>query len=201
MKNFLVIYVHGKNGSADEVEFYKKFFVGGKICGFDYKSENVWDFKEEFLEFFDAESKNFDKIILIANSIGAYFSMNALQDKKISQAIFISPIVNLEKLIKNFMSCENVTEDELFAKKEIPTRFGENLSWKYLCYVRENKIEWKVPTTIFYGEKDNLQDKATILEFAEKFGAKVEIMKNGEHFFHTPEQMEFLAGQLEKIKI
>ena len=60
MKNF-VIYVHGKGGSADEAEFYKKFFEN--VVGFDYKSENVWDFKEEFLKFISGKN--------LAEKIGA----------------------------------------------------------------------------------------------------------------------------------
>ena len=143
MKNF-VIYVHGKGGSADEAEFYKNFFEN--VVGFDYKSENVWDFKEEFLKFI--AGKNFAEIILIANSIGAYFAMNALSGKKIHKAILISPIVDMEKIIKNLMQAENVTENELREKKIIPTHFGENLSWNYLKYVRENKIDWQSPTEI-----------------------------------------------------
>jgi len=199
MEKILIIYVHGKNGSTNEAEHYKKFFANSEVVSFDYKSENVWDFKAEFLNFFDATSKNFDKIILIANSIGAYFSMNALKDRKIYRAFFISPIVNLEKLIKNLMQFAKVTENELREKEEIPTDFGENLSWKYLCYVRENKIFWNVPTEILYGEKDNLTDSESIFNFAEKCGAKVTVMKDGEHWFHTDEQIKFLDSWLEKI--
>ena len=195
MKNF-VIYVHGKGGSADEAEFYKKFFEN--VVGFDYKSENVWDFKEEFLQFI--AGKNLAEIILIANSIGAYFSMNALSGKKIQKAFFISPIVDMEKIIENLMRAENVTENELRAKKIIPTKFGENLSWNYLKYVRENKIDWQSPTEILYGEKDNFTDKQTMIDFAEKIGANVKIMKDGEHFFHTAEQMNFLDNWLKNLK-
>jgi len=194
MKNF-VIYVHGKGGSADEAKFYKKFFE--KVVGFDYKSENVWDFKEEFLQFISG--KNFAEIILIANSIGAYFSMNALSGKKIHKAFFISPIVDMEKIIKNLMRAENVTENELRAKKIIPTKFGENLSWNYLKYVRENKIDWQSPTEILYGEKDNFTNKQTMFDFAEKIGAKVTVMKDGEHWFHTAEQMQFLSDWIKNL--
>ena len=195
MKNF-VIYVHGKGGSADEAEFYKKFFEN--VVGFDYKSENVWDFKEEFLQFIFG--KNLAEIILIANSIGAYFSMNALSGKKIQKAILISPIVDMEKIIENLMRAENVTENELRAKKIIPTKFGENLSWNYLKYVRENKIFWTTPTEILYGENDNFTDKKTMFDFAKKICANVTVMKNGEHFFLTAEQMNFLDNWLKTLK-
>ena len=194
MKNF-VIYVHGKGGSADEAEFYKKFFEN--VVGFDYQSENVWDFKEEFLQFISG--KNLAEIILIANSIGAYFSMNALSGKKIHKSFLISPIVDMEKIIENLMRAENVTENELRAKKIIPTKFGENLSWNYLKYVRENKIDWQSPTEILYGEKDNFTDKQTMFDFAEKIGAKVTVMKNGEHWFHTAEQMQFLSDWIKNL--
>jgi hypothetical protein len=193
----MVLYIHGKGGNAAEVEHYRKFFIDRDIIGFDYKSENVWDFKAEILNFL--ADKNFDKIILIANSIGAYYAMNSLADKNISQAFFISPIVNMENLITNMMRFANVTEAELREKKEIPTDFGENLSWKYLCYVRKNPVTWNVPTNILYGAKDNFTDIKIISEFAKKIGATVTIMKDGEHFFHTAAQMKFLDDWLKKF--
>ena len=79
--------------------------------------------------------------------------MNALSDKQIEKAYFVSPVVNMEKLITNMMFWANVTEDKLRDKKEIKTSFGETLSWDYLCYVRENPITWKIPTHILFGEK------------------------------------------------
>ena len=87
--------------------------------------------------------------ILIANSIGAFFSMNALGDKRIKQAFFISPMVNLEKLICDMMACAGVSEADLREKKTIATSFGETLSWEYLCYVRENPIQWNIFTFLY----------------------------------------------------
>ncbi|MBQ7476035.1 MAG: alpha/beta hydrolase [Selenomonadaceae bacterium] len=90
----------------------------------------------------------------------------------------------------------NVTEDELRRKKIIPTDFGENLSWEYFSYVRKNPVNWKVPTKILYGEKDFITPLETLMEFAEKNNFEVTIMKNGEHWFHTEEQMNFLDNWL-----
>ncbi|MBR6014355.1 MAG: alpha/beta hydrolase [Selenomonadaceae bacterium] len=198
MKN-LVLYIHGKNGSAEESEHYKKFFPKSEVVGFDYKSQNAWDAKKEFQNFFDSFCENYQSVKIIANSIGAFFVMHALSDKKIDEAFFISPIVNLEKLIADMMTWANVTENELHDKKEIATDFGENLSWKYLCYVRENPIKWSVPTHILYGEKDNLTSLETMKDFAEKIGATLTVMNGGEHFFHTAEQMKFLDNWLENL--
>ena len=192
----MVVYIHGKGGSASEAEHFQKIFSTSQVIGFDYKSENVWDAHEEFQNFFDTFN---EKIVLVANSIGAYFAMDALAEKNIVRAFFISPIVDMEKIILNMMNWSNVTEDELREKKIIPTKFGENLSWKYLCYVRENPVRWKIPTHILYGEKDNLTSLATMKNFAEKNNFSLTVMKGGEHFFHTAEQMNFLDNWLKKF--
>ncbi len=184
----LVIYVHGKGGSAEEAK--QPLFAESDVLGFDYKSQNPWEAKSEFSLFFDLHSKGYDSVILIANSIGAFLSMYTLAEKKISQALFISPIVNMEKLITDMMVWSNVTEDELQSKKEIPTSFGETLSWAYLCYVRKHPIVWSIPTCILYGEKDNLTSIDTISEFTNQIGATLTVMEDGEHWFHTDTQMK-----------
>lgn len=182
MKNTLVIYIHGKGGNADEAEHYKN-------------------------------------VILVANSIGAYFSMNAISQldakkdincddsknrqneitAKINRAFFISPIVNMEKLICNMMTWAGVTEAQLEEKKIISTDFGENLSWEYLTYVRKNPILWKIPTEILYGEHDNLTSLETVSEFVHAHNANLTVMNGGEHWFHTDEQMKFLDGWIKSI--
>ena len=134
----LVIYVHGKGGNADEALHYKSLFPDADVLGFDYKAETPWDAKKEFPVYFDSVAAGHDEVTLVANSIGAFFSMNALGDKPIKRAYFISPIVNMEKLICDMMTWTGVSEEELCEKKTVPTSFGETLSWEYLCYVREN---------------------------------------------------------------
>lgn len=196
----LVIYVHGKGGNADEVEHYKSLFPKSDVIGFDYKSQNPWEAKKEFPAFFDAISRKYDSVVLIANSIGAFFSMVSLSNKKISKAFFISPVVDMEKLICNMIVWANVREKELEEKHEILTSFGETLSWEYLCYVRKNPLNWQIPTFILYGEKDHLTSLETIKSFADKTKANLSIMKNGEHWFHTKEQMNFLDEWIKKIE-
>ena len=188
----IIIYIHGKGGNAEEANHYRPLFTGSDVIGFDYTSQNPWDARIEFSKFFDSYSKSYGEVILIANSIGAFFAMNALAAKSISKALFISPIVNMEKLITDMMLWANVTEDELQSKKEIPTAFGETLSWEYLCYVRKHPINWNIPTCILYGGKDHLTSRETISEFAEKQGADLTVMEDGEHWFHTNAQMQFL---------
>ena len=118
--------------------------------------------------------------------------MNAGIDGLIQKAYFISPIVDMERLILDMMRWANVTETELEAQGVIHTEFGEDLSWEYLNYVRSHPIKWNVPTQILYGEKDQLTSLATMKDFAEKHHAGLTVMENGEHWFHTEEQMAFL---------
>ena len=124
--------------------------------------------------------------------------MNMLSEKQIKCAFFISPIVNMEKLISDMMIWANVSEELLRKKRIIKTDFGEDLSWKYLEYARNNPITWNVPTEILYGEHDNLTSIETITEFAKDNNAGLTVMKNGEHWFHTDEQMAFLDKWIEK---
>lgn len=193
-----VIYIHGKGGSADEAEHYKPLFADCDVIGFDYKAETPWEAKEEFPKLFNAVAETHSSVTLIANSIGAFFAMSALADRRIEKAYFISPIVDMETLISDMMAWAGVTENELREKKEIKTAFGETLSWDYLCYVRSNPIRWGVPTHILYGEQDTLTAFSTVSSFAEATGASLDVMQGGEHWFHTPQQMAFLDEWIKK---
>lgn len=191
MKN-IVIYVHGKGGSAQEAEHYGTLFPDAEVVGFDYRAQTPWEAKEEFLRFFAGQRERCGSLVLVANSIGAYFSMCASAETLIDRAYFISPIVDMEKLICKMMAWTGVTEQELAEKSEIPTEFGETLSWNYLCYVREHPLHWGVPTCILYGGRDSLTSPETVTAFAERTGAELTVMPDGEHWFHTQRQLQFL---------
>ncbi len=188
----VVLYVHGKGGSAAEAEHYRPLFPEADVVGFDYHSENPWSAKVEFSEKIAALRANYDQIFLIAVSIGAYFSMSAGISDSIRRAWLICPIVDMERLILSMLSWAGETEDALQARKTIPTTFGEDLSWEYLHYVRSHPIQWRAPTEILYGSADSLQSIETIRAFARRFRAGVTVMEGGEHWFHTAEQMKFL---------
>ena len=207
MKN-AVIYIHGKGGNVAEANHYRKFFNDEyEVIGFDYKSEFPWEAKEEFPKFFDSIASQYSSIVLIANSIGAYYAMLLLADKSIEKAMFVSPIVDMEHVILNMMTISKVSEKTLYEEKVITTSFGEPLSWEYLSYVRSHPITcvrshpitWNIPTNILYAENDTITSLETITNFANNIGATLTIMNNGEHWFHTEEQMIFLDNWFKKF--
>lgn len=187
-----VIYVHGKNGSYLEAEQYKKNCVGFDLIGVDYNEYLPWIVQNQIKLVYDEVKKKYDRIFLLANSIGAYFAMLSLQECNIKRALFISPILDMEQLILDMMGWANVSEKDLCEKGEISTNFGETLSWRYLCFVRNNPITWRIPTRILYGSNDNLTSRETVDRFMQNHNADLTVMENGEHWFHTDEQLSYL---------
>lgn len=188
----VIVYIHGKGGSACESEHFETLFPKFDVIGFDYKSSTPWDAKVEFKAFFDDLKSRYDNIYVIANSIGAYFTMSADIEKYIKKAYFISPIVDMEKLILDMMTWANVTCEDLKIKKIIKTEFGEDLSWDYYIYVKNNPIKWDIETNILYGKNDNLISNDTMIAFSDTHNVELCIMEEGEHWFHTKEQFDFL---------
>lgn len=133
-----------------------------RSSAFPYKAETPWEAEKEFPAAFQRLAEPYDSVILIANSIGAYFSMCALPQEKLEKACFISPIVDMEKLICDMMVWAKTSEAELREKSRIETTFGETLSWEYLCYVRSHPVDWRTPTKILYGSRDHLTSRETV---------------------------------------
>ena len=143
--------------------------------------------------------QNYEEISLWACSMGAYFSLLACKDEDIKQCVFLSPVVNMKVIIDNMMLWSNITEEVLKEKKEIKTDFGVILYWDYYEYVKNNPItNWNKKTSILYGNKDNLQDENIIKDFCKNFNCSLSILENGDHYFHTEEQLEFYKNWLDE---
>ena len=53
-------------------------------------------------------------------------------------------------------------------------------------------------TAILYTGKDHLTARGTVVTFSRRFGCSVTVMENGEHWFHTEEQVAVLDAWLRK---
>ena len=154
---------------------------------------------EQRLSAYDAARRQYDHIVLLTNSIGACFAMLALGDRAPDRALFVSPVLDMERLILDMMGWAGVSEQALREQGEIPTDFGEKLSWAYLRYVREHPITWKIPTEILYAGGDHLVSRQSVERFAAEHGAGLTVLENGEHWFHTEEQLAFLDGWVKRV--
>ena len=197
------IFVHGRMSRKEEAEGFAEIAVnkGYQVLSFDLPEHG-----ERKNDTYPCTAQNgvhdlrvishyvkgrWKDISLFANSLGAYFSLIAYQDLTLNNCLFVSPILDMEHLIQNMMKWSNVTEDALKEKQEIPTPMGETLSWSYYSYVRENPIiKWDKPTSILYGSKDNVTERAIVDNFVKKFHCNLDVLQDGEHYFHTKEQID-----------
>ncbi|MBU3186836.1 alpha/beta hydrolase [Clostridium estertheticum] len=138
-------------------------------------------------------------ISLFACSMGAYFSLLAYSQDQLKQCLFLSPVVNMERIINNMMTWFSVSENRLKTEKEVSTPIGQTLYWDYYCYVKEHPIvAWNNPTSILYGSEDNLCEFDVVAAFAKRFNFELQVMKQGEHYFHTEEQLQLFRQWLKK---
>lgn len=139
----------------------------------------------------DWAARRWDSVSLRANSIGAYLAMLAWEDP--ARALLVSPVLDMEGLILTMMGWAGVTEEKLRAQGEIPTSFGQTLSWDYLVWVREHPAHtWRCPTRILYGSGDSMTPRRTAEAYARRHNAELTVTEGGEHWFHTPEQLAAL---------
>ena len=185
-----ILYIHGKGGSAAEADRFRAVCPGFDMLGVDYQGELPWEAAPQIVAAYDAARRN---------SIGAYFAMLALGDQAPDRALFVSPVLDMERLILDMMGWAGVSEQALREQGEIPTDFGEKLSWAYLCYVREHPIAWRVPTEILYAGGDHLVSRQSVERFAAAHGAGLTVLEGGEHWFHTEAQLAFLDGWLRRM--
>lgn len=189
------IYVHGKMSDKESAESFASIAEnkGYQTISFDLpehgerESENyrcdIWNGISDLHQISAYTFSNWKSVSLFACSLGAYFSLQAYKGNIFEKCFFLSPIVNMEYLIKNMFQWFRVTEEMLYTKREIPTPI-DTLSWDYYQYVKKNPIErWNSPTYILYGAKDNLQSLQVIENFAKFNHAALTISEHSEHSF------------------
>ena len=189
------IYVHGKMSDKESAETFAQIAEnkGYQTISFDLpehgerKSKNyrcdIWNGISDLHQISFYTLANWKSVSLFACSLGAYFSLQAYKDITFEKCFFLSPIVNMEYLIKNMFQWFHVTEEMLYTKREIPTPI-DTLSWDYFQYVKKNPVtRWNSPTYILYGGKDNLQSLQVIENFTKSNSVLLTISEQSEHSF------------------
>lgn len=160
----IYVYVHGK---MSRKEYAENFAViaeskGCQTLSFDLPEHgertdsercDVWNGVADLKLISDYAFANWERIALYACSIGAYFSLNAYNTMPFEKALFQSPIVDMERLVKNMMLWSGVTEAELKDKGEIPSPV-DTLRWDYYQYIISHPVtQWSIPTPYFTAER------------------------------------------------
>lgn len=205
------LFVHGKCGNKEEACGLAELLCpkGYQVLGVDLPEHGArkdsaeqllpWVVVPELQGVLAELKQRWKGVSLYANSIGAYFSLLAFPDERFERCLFVSPILDMVALIERMMGWASVSMERLQAEQEIPTPFGETLSWAYYIYAKQHPIQkWDSPTAILYAGKDEMTDRATVTVFAERFGCALQIYEDGEHWFHTEKQLAVLRAFVER---
>lgn len=189
------IHVHGKMSCKEHAESFAKIAEekGFQTISFDLPEHgerkdrdyrcDIWNGMHDLTVIGDYAFSKWEDVNLFACSLGAYFSLNAYPDRKFSRCLFQSPILDMEYLIRQMFIWFDVTEENLYTKKEILTPV-DVLRWDYFQYVISHPVErWDFPTFILYGGKDNMQSTDVMQTFVKAHPCKLTVSKDSEHPF------------------
>lgn len=199
------LFVHGKHGCKEEAREFAGAVCpkGWQVLSVDMPEHGArkggagtfdpWHAVPELQAVMAHARMRWKRVALRATSIGAWFSMLAFGMEPPERSLFVSPVLDMAGLIRTMMGWAGVTEAELEERGEIGTAFGETLSWRYYQYAKAHPVEaWSSPTAILYAGGDGLTSRRTVDAFAARFGCDLTVLENGEHWFHTAEQLAFL---------
>ena len=170
------LFVHGLHGNKEEALAFAEVAVpkGYQVLGVELPLESkpsLGRFLPLLNEVCDYLYSNWKSVSVRANSIGSWFSLLALQNKKVDQALFVSPILDM----KEFVDDLSTREDD------------------YYGWVINNPItHWDAPLFILRPEVDLFVSEEVGRDFISRHQCHITIMPDGEHWFHTPKQLAFL---------
>lgn len=199
------LFVHGQHGCKEEARELAEVVCpkGWQVLSIDLPEHggrgqetgafDPWHAVPELRRAMAYARGRWKRTALRATSIGAWFSMLAFGGEPPERSLFVSPVLDMAGLILTMMGWAGVTEAELEERGEIPTAFGQTLSWPYYQYAMAHPIKaWDSPTAILYAGGDTLTPRDTAEAFAARFSCDLTVLEEGEHWFHTPEQLSFL---------
>lgn len=189
------LWVHGKMSSKEYASTFAKIAEekGYQTVSFDLPGHgdraeenercDIWNGMRDLALVGEYVFANWKEVSLFACSLGAYFSLNTYHTFDFKKCLFQSPILDMEYLIGQMMMWFDVSEERLEEEKEVDTPI-DILSWNYYQYVKAHPIQnWKIPTRILFGGKDNLQSMDVVKNFAKKYSCLLTVAEKSEHPF------------------
>lgn len=206
----IYLYVHGKMSCKEYAEDFahiaeRKHY---QTISFDLPEHgerkemdvrcDIWSGMHDLSMIADYTFLNWQEVSLYACSLGAYFSLQTYADRPFTKCLFQSPMLDMEYMIKQMFTWFHVTEERLYAEKEIATPF-ENLRLDYYQYVLEHPVKnWHIPTSILFGGKDHLQTLEIMQDFVKAHDCKLEVFQDSDHAFLNESDMKIVQAWLEE---
>ncbi len=175
------LFVHGHGGNKEEAQAFAEVVnpLGYQVIGIDLPvmemPEIVMDLLSDVTQYL---KQNYRSINVRANSIGCWFSMLAFQQVGLDKALFVSPLLDM----KTFIDCADYKDDRYY-------------EW----VVSHPIVRWDAETFILRPRRDAVVAEMVYDSFLSQHPCQMEIVGNGEHWFHTAEQLEILRQWEKKI--
>lgn len=204
------IFIHGHGGNKFEAERFALLAQDYQVLTIDLPGhgerkdiENFvpWRVEKELKKVIEYAKQRWSKIYIRATSIGVYFSLLAFKYEKIEKCLFVSPLLDMQRMILDLMNFAKVTKEQLQEKNEIKTSIGQTLSWEYYCFAKDNPIKAICKDTyILYANGDEVIPQDTVEKFVQENKCNLTIIKGCEHWLHLPNEIKKME-QWEKTTI
>jgi len=137
--NSCYIVIHGQGGNKFEAERFALIATtyGYQVLAIDLPKHGErtdkanfvpWEAETELRTIMNYAKKKWNRISIRATSIGVYFSLLAFKSEKIEKCLFVSPLLDMQRMTADLMKLANVSIEQLKKEKEIKTDFGQTLS-------------------------------------------------------------------------
>lgn len=163
----------------------------------DDKAFNPMEASPEVRTFARLARSQSTEVSLLANSIGAYFSLCDTPAGTFERAWMVSPLLDLEYYIRDIMAEYSVTDEQLEAQTVIDTPRGV-LERSYLRFVEEHPARLNAPSWIIRGDQDEVVPLNALSRFVGAPGVELVQVEGGQHFLGQPPHLDTVVAWFEE---
>ncbi len=218
----VIVFIHGILGTPNHFsEFEKKVPNGWSICNIllkghggsvkEFSKASMQDWKNQVINEVKNLTKNFDKIYLVAHSMGCLFSLyiSDMFPNKIKGLFFLAPPLRITLRIpivitsaKIIFEIECSDKSTLAAKKAYSINREKNVL-KYIAWIpnflslfiesikgRKYAKSLQTPCKIYMSKKDELVLLSSANYFEGNATTSIKILENSQHFYY--EEKDFI---------
>lgn len=199
------LYVHGLGGERKEAARFAALAcpMGAQVLSVELPKHGerqneptpftAWTVGEELQLVAKELRRYWSRIGCYAVSFGAYCVLTGLGEKRFLPLMLQSPMVDLADWIRVRMARYHITEADLRAQGSIDTPAG-TLDFDTLSRAKAARVNCCSDVYILCAKDDAEIANDAVLAFAKRFDAKLTLLPDVEHWFHTPTQLAALTA-------